>query len=181
MIKCKGYDIKVRTVSHTVPCLCYCVEEWYRTGKFDVEKARKLGIPRGRAYGRLQKGETVVINGKTITPDMVLGPPRKGRKIVYSGDTIPCESVIELAKDCDVLIHEGTLDKSLSTKAKKYRHSTAREAAQIAKLANAKILFLVHISPRYEDTAILANEMKEVFENSHVATDLLVYDVKYSE
>ena len=177
-----GYDIKVREVEHGVPALCYCIEEHQRPGKFNRAKALELGIPEGPLFSKLQHGNAIEVDGKKISPDMVMGLPRKGRKVVYSGDTKPTDAVVELARDCDVLIHEATLDSSLEGKAEAYGHTSARQAAEIAKKAHAKMLFLVHISPRYDEEAkILEDDAKAVFENTTVAKDLLVYDVRYSE
>ncbi|MBU4032772.1 MAG: ribonuclease Z, partial [Candidatus Thermoplasmatota archaeon] len=126
-------------------------------------------------------GKTVEHKGKTFTPDMVLGPPRPGRKLVYTGDTKPCDAITELAKDCDVLIHDSTSALDLEEKANFYGHSSSRQAAEAAKEANAVKLFLTHISPRYDDTVQLELDAKTVFENSQVAEDFLEYDVKYKE
>jgi ribonuclease Z len=172
------YIIKCRAVSHSVPTLAFCIEERKRPGKFNLAKAKELGIPEGPKFRLLQQGKTVMINGKSITPDMVMGPPRKGRKVVYSGDTKPCEAVVELAKNGDVLIHDATLDQSLEKKAEAYDHSSARQAAEIAKAANVKKLFLIHFSPRYRDVEILEKEAQVVFPNSMAARDFLEFDIK---
>lgn len=177
-IKCNGYDIKVREVKHLVPSLAYCIEEHKRKGKFNLQKAKELGIPEGRLYGKLQNGKTIYLNGRKITPNMVLGKKRKGRKIVYSGDTLPCKEVIELSKNADVLIHEAIVDSSLEKNAREYGHSTAKESAEVAKIAKVKQLILMHISPRYKDTALIEKEAKEIFENVIVAKDLMELEVK---
>jgi ribonuclease Z len=172
------YTIKCREVSHSVPTLAYCVEERERPGKFNLDKAKELDIPEGPEYRALQQGKSVAVNGKTISPEMVMGPPRKGRKIVYSGDTKPCDAVIELAAGSDVLIHDATLDQSLEDKAEAYDHSSSRQAAEVAKAAKVKMLFLIHISPRYRDADILEKEAQAVFPNSVAARDFLEFDVK---
>ncbi len=176
IVKLKNYDIKARQVDHNeIPALAFCIEEHEKQGKFNLKKAKKLGIPEGPMYRKLQNGESIEINGKKITPNMVLGKQRKGKKIVYSGDTRPCEAIIELAKGCDVLIHDSTLSSDLEEKAHIYGHSTAEQAARIAKLAEVKKLFLMHISPRYKDGENLEQEAKIIFENSIVAQDFLEY------
>jgi ribonuclease Z len=176
-----AYSIRCRSSEHTVPSLAYALEEKPRRGKFDRETAEKLGIPPGPIYTRLQNGETVTCGGKKFTPDMVVGPPRRGRKIVYSGDTKPCDAVAELARDCDVLMHDATIESPLEEKTNQYGHSSARQAAEIAKSANARCLILVHISPRYDEPAGLLEEAKGIFQNTIIAEDLMVYDVKYAD
>jgi len=173
------YDVKAFQVDHSVPTFGYVLQEHTRPGKFNLKKAKALGIPAGPLYRKLQSGKSIEINGKKITPDMVLGPPRCGRKIVISGDTKPCEAVIKNAKDADVLIHDACLDSSLEAKAAAYGHSTARQAAEVAKKAKAKLLFLIHHSPRYKDLSILEEEAKAVFENSVAAVDFLTYQVRF--
>jgi len=178
-----GYSIKAISADHVVPTLAYRFEEAPRKGLFDLDKAKQLGIPPGRLYSKLQNGETIEYKGKKITPEMVIGPKRKGRSIVYSGDTRPCESVLELAKECDILIHEGMVDDNLRDKANEYGHSTITQAAEIAKKANVGRLFIVHISPRYtlEDTPILEEKAKKIFPNTTLAIDLMEYEVKLRE
>ena len=178
----EGYTVSTATVDHGgAPSLAYRVEEHQRTGRFNKERALELGIPEGPLFGRLQRGEAIDLDGREITPDMVLGPQRKGRSVAYSGDTRPVESLVELAKDCDVLIHEATLDESLEGKAESYGHSSSRQAAQIAKRANVRTLFLTHISPRYEDPSILLEQASKVFPNTRIAADLDEYDIPFRE
>jgi len=119
------------------------------------------------------------VKGREITPDMVLGPPRRGRKIVYTGDTLPSERVVEAARDADVLIHEATADTPLEEKANRYGHSTGRQAAEIAKRAGVRILILTHYSPRYEDAAPILEDAKAVFPNTLLAEDFFEYEVPY--
>ena len=173
------YTVRVGDAAHNVPAVFYALEENLRPGKFNKARALELGIPEGRLFSLLQSGKTVEHKGKTFTPDMVLGPPRPGRKVVYTGDTKPCDTIIEMAKDCDVLIHDATTSLDLEEKANFYYHSSSRQAAETAKKANASKLFLTHISPRYEETGQLEADAKAVFENSQVAEDFLEYDVKY--
>lgn len=172
----KTYDIRAREMDHNeIPTLSYSIEEHERKGKFNLKKAKKLGIPDGPLFRKLQNGDSIIINKKTIVPEMVIGKPRKGKKIVYSGDTRPCEAIIELAKNSDILIHDSTLSSELQEKAHQYGHSTAEQAAKIAKKANVKKLFLIHISPRYKDTINLEREAKSIFKNSIVTNDFLEY------
>lgn len=165
------YVITSQNVNHFVPCLAYSIEE-LKKPRFLREKAIELGVPVGPDFGRLHNGEEVEINGKIIKPEQVLGPPRKGMKISYSGDTTPCEEMIELAKDSDLLIHESTYIKEDSDKAEENYHSTSADAALIAKKSNSKRLILTHISTRYQDTNQLIKEALEIFENAEIAKDL---------
>lgn len=178
VIKFRDYDIKVRSVEHGIPALAYALEEHDKPGRFNLERAKELKIPEGHLYRKLQSGKSIELNGRTITPDMVLGEPRKGRKIVYSGDTVPCKAIIELAENCDVLIFDSTTDSSLQDKANEYGHSTARQAAEVAKQANARLLFLTHISPRYKESKSIKEDARAVFENAIVAEDFMEYDVR---
>jgi ribonuclease Z len=176
-----SYKITTFSAKHNVPCLGYCIQEQERPGRFDLEKAKQLGIPEGPLYRRLQRGEDVKVGDQLFTPDMVLGPPRKGRKIVYSGDTTPSREVAEAARDCDVLIHDATAESSMEEKANQYGHSTAKQAASIARQCKARVLFLVHISPRYEDASALLEEAKTEFENTIMADDLMEYEVRLED
>jgi ribonuclease Z len=173
----EDYTIKVRAADHDIPALAYAIEEKPRKGKFHPEKALALGIPEGPLFRKLQNGEAVEINGKSVNPQDVMGPERKGRKIVYSGDTRPSSKIEELAKDCDVLIHDATFSRELEEKAVKYGHSSTNHAADIAKRANVKVLFLTHISPRYDDVQVLEDEAKEIFTFSFAAYDFLEYEI----
>ena len=169
--KTDDYVIKSQEVNHYVPCLAYSIEE-LKKPRFLREKAIELGVPVGPDFGKLHNGEEVEIDGKIIKPEQVLGPPRKGKKITYSGDTTPCEELIEMAKESTILIHEATYIEEDSDKAEENYHSTSSDAALIAKKSNAKRLILTHISTRYNDTDQLLKEALEIFENTEVAEDL---------
>ncbi len=177
-IKCGGYIIKAKMAEHNVPTLAYAVEENPRPGRFNVKKAKKLGVPEGPLFRRLQKGGNVTVKGKIVMPDMVLGKSRKGKKIVYIPDTKPSKKIVELARNANVLIHDSTADSKLEKKANRYGHSSARQAAVTAEKAGVKLLFLTHISPRYKDADILEKDAKKVFPNVIVAEDFLEYEVK---
>lgn len=169
--KTDEYIITSQNVNHQVPCLAYSIEE-LKKPRFLREKAIELGVPVGPDFGRLHNGEEVEVGGKIIKPEQVLGPPRKGRKITYSGDTTPCEEMIELAKDSTLLIHESTYIKEDSDKAEENFHSTSADAASIAKKSNSERLILTHISTRYQNTDQLLKEALEIFENTEIAKDL---------
>ncbi len=174
------YRVEALKVDHSVPTYAYAFIERDRPGKFLVSKAIALGIPRGRLWGKLQRGKIVKLpDGRVITPDMVLGPPRKGKKVVYTGDTRFTESLIDFAKEADLLIHDSTFDESLSEKAREYFHSTCTEAAEIAKRANVKKLMLIHVSNRYEkNPELLVDQARKIFENTILAKDLMVIELK---
>ena len=176
-----GYSVRCVQADHSIPALAFALEEGPRPGRFDLRKAKRLKIPEGPLYRRLQEGKMVKLDGRTITPKMVLGRPRPGRKIVYSGDTKPSRRIVELARNADVLIHDCTLDSSKKGLAANFGHSTAAGAAAVAKAAMAKALFLVHMSPRYEDVSVLEEEAGKIFKGAIVAKDLMEYVVKYRE
>jgi ribonuclease Z len=174
------YIIKTIKVDHGVDALGYCFEEKSRPGKFDKTKALKLGIPEGPLFSRIQKGKSIILkNGQKIKSDQILGPPRKGRKIVISGDTKPIKEMIEFSKHSDILIHDSTFDSKLEKLANDYGHSTTVQSAEIAKIAEVNKLFLTHISPRYLENKMLENEARIIFNNSFIAKDFQVVELKY--
>jgi len=179
VVKFDGYSIRALQVEHYVPALAYSIEEDQRPGKFNKPKALELGVPEGPLFSKLQHGQTVTLkNGKKITPDMVLGKSRKGRKIVITGDTKPCKNLIEFSKGADLLIHDATFDSELEDIAEEYGHATSKQAAEIAKQAKVENLFLTHISPRYNDYRVIENDAKKVFKNSFVARDFQEVEIK---
>ena len=175
------YVVRALDAQHTVPALSYALEEKGRPGRFDLEKAKALGIPEGPLYRRLQAGEAVTVGGKTFTADQVLGAPRRGRKIVYTGDTMPTEALVAFARGADVLIHDATAESSLEEKANRYGHSTARQAALVAKDAGVGRLVLTHVSPRYEDSAPILADATPVFPNTILAEDFAQVEVPYPD
>ena len=177
-VKFNGYTVSCIEAQHNIPTLSYCLQEDMRPGRFDKERALDLGVPEGRLFGQLQRNISVDVEGQTITPEMVLGTPRPGRKITISGDTTPNPALIDLAKNSDVLIHDATADSSLEEKANDYGHSTAQQAAHIALEAGVERLYLTHISPRYRDITPLESEARAVFSESYVAHDFMHIEVK---
>ena len=175
----EGYKIIPFSVSHGIPSFGYVLVEDMRPGKFNKKRALELDIPEGPLFSKLQKGEVINLeDGRKITPDMVLGPPRKGRKIVISGDTRPTENTLKYAKNSDVLIHEATFSEEFKDISGEYGHSTASEAAEKGKKADVKKLYLTHISPRYLNNSEILKEAKKVFENSFVPKDFQKIEVK---
>ena len=166
------YIIKSQEVNHNVPALAYSIEE-KKKPRFLRQKAIELGVPVGPDFGRLHNGEEVEIDGKIIKPEQVLGPPRTGVKITYSGDTEPCSELTEFAKDSTLLIHESTYLNEDKDKAELHGHSTCVDAAKTAVQSNSKELVLTHISTRYQNPKEMEKEAKEVFENTKLAKDFM--------
>ncbi len=179
VIEKEGYSVHVYQGDHGIDNLCFALQETHRPGFFDKPKALALGIPEGPLFGKLQRGETVTTrDGRTFTPEQVLGEARPGRRLVYSGDTQPCLGVLEAAVDADLFICEATYTQDLAEKARENRHMTAREAAGIAAKAKAHRLVLTHISPRYKDTQPVLAEAREVFPETLVADDFTTVEVE---
>lgn len=180
-IDLEGFSVTSCEADHSVPALAYSINENEKPGRFNTQKAEELGIPKGPMFRKLQQGENVKIGGKTIHPFDVLGPSRKGRKIVYSGDTRPCKRIRELARDADLLIHDATLLSSEEEMARDFGHSTALEAAEVALEAKVKALALIHYSPRYKDPNILSDEARKVFKESFAPADLDEYVIRIND
>jgi len=176
VLETQWYVMKHAIVEHSVLTYAYAFEEKPRLGKFNPERATELGVPQGRIWKKLHEGNEIEYEGKLINPvkEGIVGPKRPGRKITYSGDTMPCQSLIELGKDSDLLIHEATYARKLADVAFEKKHSTSIDAANSAKKMNAKQLLLTHISSRYQDDAqLLLAEAKVIFPNTILARDLL--------
>jgi ribonuclease Z len=175
------YSLKYALMKHSIITYGYAFVEKPRYGKFHPERARELGIPESSLWKTLQTGKSIEYNGKIINPikEGIVEKARPGRKITYSGDTAPCESLIDLGKDSDVLIHESTFAKTLSDIAEEKLHSTSVDAAHDALKMNAKKLILTHISARYQDEAQkLLKEAKSIFPNTFLAQDLMSLKIK---
>ena len=165
-----------RPLDHRGPTMGLRLEERSRPGRFQPAEARALGVPEGPAFGRLQDGEKVTLDdGTTVRPEQVLGPPRPGIVFAYVTDTRPCDGGRELAEGADLLYHDATFADALHDRAVETGHSTAREAATVARDAGAKRLLLGHLSARYDDPAPLAAEARSVFPQSEVAEELRRY------
>ena len=160
-----GYRVRALKADHRVTALGYAIEEEGRPGRFDVEAARRLGVPSGPAFGQLQKGQPVTLpDGTVVQPSQVLGEAREGRKLVLSGDTRPCAAVREAAKDADLLVHEATFGDDEQGRALETRHSTAREAGRLAQEGPARRLVLTHFSSRHDvDPRPLVEQAKQEF------------------
>lgn len=176
------FVVEAAWANHVMPTLAYAFIEKPRPGKFYPEKARKLSVPEGALWSKLQHGESVTLaDGTVVNPEQVSGPMRLGRKIVYTGDTRPFKGFARFASKADLLIHEATFDDELGEKAIEDGHSTPREAALQAKKAKAKMLALTHLSARYTDSSLLLAQAKKVFDNVVVAEDFMQLELPLSE
>ncbi|MGQ0506487.1 MAG: ribonuclease Z [Myxococcaceae bacterium] len=175
-----GYSVQAVGVDHRVNALAYVLQEDLRPGKFNLARARELGVPEGPDFGKLQRGESVTArNGNTVTPQDVLGESRAGRRLVISGDTRPCAALVAAAQDADLLIHESTFSDDEQERALETKHSTAREAGRVAKEAGAKRLILTHLSSRHDmDPLRLLHQAREEFAGTlEVASDGLTVEL----
>jgi ribonuclease Z len=182
----ESYEVRAIRVDHRTTAVGYAILEDERKGRFDREKAEEeLGIPPGPAYSKLHAGEPVEHGGRVVRPEEVVGPPRPGRRVVYTGDTRPCESVVAAAEDADLLIHDSMFTADRRDRARETAHSTAREAAAVANDAGATRLALTHISSRYAGGGWrqLREEARTVFdgERAFVAEDGTVAEVPYPD
>lgn len=184
VVRRQGYVVRTMKTVHNVLSIGYVLEEDLRPGRFNRERAIELGIKPGPLFARLQSGQSVFVDDREVRPAEVMGPPRPGRKVVITGDTRPCESVIEASRDADLLIHDGTLSEETRDYAIDYLHSTASEAAEVAKQAAVRHLILTHLSARYSDAEgarKLKDEASQVFANTEIASDLLTVEVSYRD
>ncbi len=178
----KEYTIEAINSNHVTKSLAYILAERHRPGKFFPEKATALGIPEGELWSKLQHGDKIKLpNGKTVKPVEVMGPPRKGRKIVYTGDTRPIKGFSKFAHEADLVVHDATLDDAYVEKAAEDGHSTPSQAAAEASKSKAKLLVLNHISARYPVTRLLLEQAQKVFKNTIVAEDFLELNMPLSD
>ncbi|MGH7658786.1 MAG: ribonuclease Z [Gemmatimonadales bacterium] len=177
------YDIRVFETRHRAETVGYALVEHDRLGRFNPERARELGVPEGPLWGKLHKGETVTTpEGRSVSPADLVGAPRPGRTVVYSGDTRPHPPVVLAAQGADLLVHEATFSDLELPRARETGHSTAREAAEVAQQAGVKRLVLTHISPRYAlDVSDLMTEASTVFPDVTVAKDGMEVDVPFGD
>ena len=179
-----GYAILPFAVDHGgAPALGYALVEETRRGRFNPELARELGVPEGPLWGELHRGLAVTLpDGRTVDPSALVGPTRPGRRLVVTGDTRPCESAVEAAREADLLVHEATFAEEEAARAAETGHSTAREAADVAARAGARHLALTHISARYSfDPSELEREARAVFPAVTMARDGMEIDVPFPD
>jgi ribonuclease Z len=177
------YDVLVFETEHRADTVGYALVEHPRLGRFNPERARELGIPEGPLWGELHKGKVISLpDGRTVGPADLVGAPRRGRSLVYTGDTRPHLAVIEASRGADLLVHEATFGGDEQDRAKETGHSTSAEAARVAAEAGARRLVLTHISSRYNrDTSELLAEAKAVFPETVIARDGMTLDVPYAD
>lgn len=177
-----GYRIEAFEVRHGTPAVGWAMLEEDRLGRFDVDRARALGVPEGPLFGRLHRGEAVEVDGRVIDPGELVGPPRSGRRVVYTGDTVPCASVREAASGADLLIHDATFTEDEADRARETHHATALGAARLASEAGVRRLLLTHVSARYaDDVRPLEEEARRAFPSARVAHDGQVVEVPYAD
>ena len=180
VLDAEEFYVEALPLDHSIFCLGWRLQEKTKAGTFNLEEAQALGIPRGPLYGRLQRGETITLDdGRTIAPEMVLGPERPGKSVAYCLDTQFTERSVELASRCTVLIHETTFGPDAVEMARDRKHATMEDAARVAKEAGCDRLIATHFSSRYDGRQIkqIADEARGVFENITLGKDLLEIEV----
>ena len=165
--------IHATKANHSITAFSYLFEEKDKPGKFNVEKAKELGIPEGELWNKLQNGEDITNNEKIIKPEQVLGKKRSGKKIGISGDTMPTKELEEFFRECDYLVFDSTFLDEEKQKAQDTCHSTAKQAAELGKNANVKNLILTHFSARYKDEIGHKTEAEQIHNSVITAKDLL--------
>jgi len=181
IVKEFDHQISCCRSTHSVLSYSFLIDEFDRPGRFNVNKAIQLGIPKGKLFKKLQNGEDIILNGSLIKSNDIVGPKRKGRKIGISGDTRPSLELEKFFANSDILIFEATYTQDKYLNAVKTFHSTATEAARLAKASKSNRLFLTHFSSRYKDPLILLNEARSIYENVELAEDLKTVNVPYTE
>jgi ribonuclease Z len=177
----KGYSVSAFDVDHRGRAFGFVVAEHDRPGHFDEQAARDLGVRAGPDFGILQRGgEVTSAGGETIRSEQVVGEARRGRRVVYTGDTAPCDATVEAARGADLLVHESTFGDDEADRAAETQHSTARQAAQIASDAGVDLLCLTHVSGRYFGKE-LREQAREVFPNTELPRDFDVVELPFPE
>ena len=175
-----GFEIQCFRVNHNVICYGYNIVV-HRAGKFDPVKAESLGLEK-KYWGRLQKGEIIELEGKTYTPDMVMGGARKGLKVTYCTDSRPTENIVSHATKADLFICEGMYgEPEKKAKAREYKHMTFYEAAEMAKRAQVEQMWLTHYSPSLIRPEEYMKDVKAIFANSKAAKDGMSIELKFEE
>jgi ribonuclease Z len=176
----EGFEMRAFEVEHRMPAIGWALVEAERPGRFDAEAAKALGVSDVRDFGRLQRGEAVTGSGGEVTPHQVMGDAREGRKVVVTGDTAPCKMTRIAAHGAQLLVHDATFSDDEAARAAETGHSTARQAAELAAEARAKMLALVHISSRYHVGAVL-DEAREAFPEAHAVRDFDLVEIPFPE
>ena len=179
-VELDGYRVGAFAVAHRTEALGYALVEDDRPGRFDPARATALGVEPGPRFGLLQRGEAISVDGRTVRPEDVMGQPRPGRKLVFTGDTEPCDSTVAIAHHAELLVHDGTFADEETERARQTGHSTARQAAEVARAAGVSMLALTHLSSRYI-ADVIEKEARAVFEQTVVPRDFDVIEVPYRE
>jgi ribonuclease Z len=180
-ITCDGYVLRAIPTVHRIPSCGWALVEGGRPGRFDVDEARRRGVPEGPLFGALQRGEDVTLpDGTVVGAAGIVGEDRRGRVVVLSGDTRPCDGVLQAAIGADVLVHEATFLADEAERARQTGHSTAVEAAELARDAGVGLLALTHLSTRHPPRAV-REEAETVFEPTVVPRDLDLIEVPFPE
>lgn len=179
-IEHEGFEMRAFGVEHRMKALGFAYVEPERPGRFDVEAAQGLGITDARDFGRLQRGETISVDGSEVRPEQVMGEPRPGRKVVITGDTAPCEMTRVASHAAQLLVHDGTFAVEESARAAETGHSTARDAAQLATDAEVGMLAIVHVSSRYNVSRVL-DEARGAFPNTVAPRDFDLVEIPFPE
>lgn len=167
----EDYELHAVALRHSIPCLGYSLIEKDKR-KINLKKTTELGIPQGPLIGRLQRGETIEVEGRKILPDKV-STIQEGKKIAFVLDTEACAGINNLARDADVLVAEATYESSLDEKAEEYKHMTAQTVAQIASQEGVQKLVLTHFSQRYKDVSVIEEDARKVFPDTICAYDFM--------
>ena len=172
------YSVSALALDHRLFALGYRIDERPRPGRFNVEQARKLGVPEGPLWGRLQSGEDVrLVDNSIVRSSDVMGAARPGKSVAYCLDTRPCAMAVQLARNVDLLIHEATYTDEFASEAQQYGHSTAAQAARTARDAGARRLLITHFSTRFPDPTPLLQEARAIFPDTILAEDLMEIEV----
>ena len=172
VVREKDYQVTCCQALHSVPSFAYCLEEFDRPGTFNILEAKRLGIPEGNLYNKLQHGQDIVYEGETIKASHIVGPPRRGRKSASQEIQGRLTSWRVSFRKCDVLVFESTYSRDKQEKAIENWHSTSAEAATIAKKSEVDKLLLTHFSTRYDETSLLVKEASAIHHNVEAAENI---------
>jgi ribonuclease Z len=173
-------EVRAFQVEHSVRANGYALVEEDRPGRFDLEAAKRLGVPEGPAFAALQRGEEVTGASGPVSPKDVIGESRPGRTIVITGDTAPCHATVSAAADAELLVHDASFSEEEAQRAAETGHSTVGQAAAVAQEAHVKLLAMVHISSRYHVGKVL-EEARDVYENVIAPRDFDVIEIPFPE
>ena len=182
VVEFRGYKVEAFRTFHSVSSLGYALIEDPRPGRFNKQKALELGVPEGPLFSKLHRGESVIVNGKEIKSSDVVGETRSGRRIVYTGDSVPSEAFLSILENADLWISEGTFSDDMADKAAETLHSTAGGVAKLAADAKVQRLVLTHISSRYsQDTSVLFEDARKYYPGVVIARDFMELEIPLKE